>query len=72
MRAFIIYESCKTFGCRIGEKGKGKTSNSFAVLDNVLKAQKKPKKDKKLSKSSIIYNDGAKYMSYIKVSIFLS
>lgn len=53
---------------RIGEKGKGKTSNSFAVLDNVLKAQKKPKKDKKLSKSSIIYNDGAKYMSYIKIS----
>lgn len=55
----------------MGEKGKGKTRNSFAVSDNVPNLQKKRKKDKKLSKSSIIYNDGAKYMSYIKVSNFL-
>ncbi|KAI3442404.1 uncharacterized protein J3R85_001148 [Psidium guajava] len=53
---------------RMGEKGKGKTSNSLAVSDNAPNAQKKPKKVKKLGKSSIIYNDGAKYMSYIKIS----
>ncbi|XP_030539551.2 uncharacterized protein LOC115747506 isoform X2 [Rhodamnia argentea] len=53
---------------RMGEKGKGITSNSLAVSDNVPNAQKKPKKVKKLSKSSIIYNDGAKYMSFIKIS----
>ncbi|KAI6677394.1 hypothetical protein NL676_038190 [Syzygium grande] len=53
---------------RMGKKGKGKTRNSFAVSDDVPSAQKKLKKDKKLSKSSVIYNDGAKYMSYIKIS----
>lgn len=67
----ITDESHKKNVCRMGKKGKGKTRNSFAVSDDVPSAQKKLKKDKKLSKSSVIYNDGAKYMSYIKVSSFL-
>lgn len=51
------------------EKGfiKDKSINSLIVSEDVLNVETKLKKGYKLNKRNIQHNDGAQYMSYVKV-----
>lgn len=46
---------------------KSKSTNSLIASENVLNAGTKLKKGYKLNKRNIHHNDGAQYMSYVKV-----
>ncbi|KAK4788873.1 hypothetical protein SAY86_020192 [Trapa natans] len=42
--------------------------NLSIVSDNVISPEAKPRKDLKLKKRNVVYNDGTKYMSYVKIT----